>query len=138
MVTSLLGRPVLTPHQARHVGGGQARVRQLRIFFPRLRDLPDGLANDISSAVKDSRRTHHSVHRIQGFLFGDIYDVSTSRDLLSQAESHLYYRFRAFLGLKTPQSFDLPTHETQLQLLSTTSATVIVTIRKLIAMENVI
>lgn len=140
VATSLLSRPILTPHQARQVGEEQARISLLRILFPRLRDLLDGLANDISSAVKDFEELTSSVHKIQGFLFGDICNVSssTSRDLLPQAEPHPYYQFHAFFGREPTQSFDLRTREAQLQLLSTTNATMTITIRELATMENVI
>ena len=137
-VAPLLGRPILTPHQARQVDEEHARISLLKMYFPRLRTLLDGLANDIASALKDFDVLVFSLDNIQAYLFNGICEISISRDLLSQAESHPYYRFRSFLGFQSTQSFDLRFREAQLQLLSTTNATVIVTVRELAVMERVI
>ena len=138
VATSLLGRPVLTPYQARQMKEEQARIELLREFFPYLQDLLDSLEGTIRSAQKDFRELNSSVYKIQGFLFLDITKVSLSRDLLSLAESHPYQRFRALFGGRQKQRLDLRTREAQLELLSATNATVTVTLRELITMADVV
>lgn len=142
-VAPLLGRSVLTPYQTRQVNEEHARISLLKIYFPRLRTLLDDLANEMTSALNDFDILIFSLDNIQAYLFdgiceNGICEISNSRDLLPQAESHPYYRFRSFLGLQTTQNFDLRFREAQLQLLSTTNATVIVTVRELAVMEKVL
>lgn len=138
VATPLLDRRVLTPYQARQLEGEQARVDELKFFFPRFCSFLDKLAKNIQSVQDAFETLNSSVNDIQSCLLLDISQVSTSRDLLSLAESHPYERFRAILGIRTQLRLDLNKQESQLELLFATNATVTITIRELIVMADVV
>lgn len=138
VATPLLGRSVLTPYQTRQVNEEQARVALLTAFFPRLNDMLVKLAEDIESAQEDFKILNRSVYKIQSFLLLDISQVSSSRDLLSHAESHPLQRFQAIFGLRQSQRFDIRTRDAQLELLSSTNATVTITIRELALISDIV
>lgn len=138
VATPLLGRSILTPYQTRQVNEEQARVALLTAFFPRLNGWLAKLAKDIESAQEDFKTLNRTVYKIQSFLLLDISKVSFSRDLLSHAESHPLQRFEALVGLRLSQRFDLRTRDAQLELLSSTNATVTITIRELVFISDVV
>lgn len=138
VATSLLGRSVLTPYQARQLEGEQARVDLLTASLPRINKWLAKLANEIGSVHKDFKALNKSIYEIQSLLVLDISKVSLSRDLLSSAESQPFKRFQALLGLRESQRFDILTHEAQLELLTSSNATVAVTIRELVVMTDVV
>ncbi len=135
---SLLGRPFLTPYQTRKVEEEKVRIRLLRRFFPILGSLLGRLQDGIDVALKDFRELRSIVLAVLSQLQSNISEVSECRDLITEAQAHPLHRLRSLFRRNEKEGKDLRAREAQLELLTTTSGALTVTVRELVEMTHVV